>query len=122
MPTLAAFASGLVFGLGLILSGMVDPGKVLGFLDLAGAWDPSLALVMGGAVAVAAAGFALAGALRSNQLPRLSFADAAQVLELGPRELAGIAAALRRGEGLALAGLLRADGEALARRPLPELS
>jgi uncharacterized membrane protein YedE/YeeE len=61
MPTLAAFASGLVFGLGLILSGMVDPGKVLGFLDLAGAWDPSLALVMGGAVAVAAAGFALAG-------------------------------------------------------------
>jgi len=61
MPTLAAFASGLVFGLGLILSGMVDPGKVLGFLDLAGPWDPSLALVMGGAVAVAAAGFALAG-------------------------------------------------------------
>jgi hypothetical protein len=71
--------------------------------------------------ALAAAGFVLAGALRSNQLPRLSFADAAQVLELGPRELAGIAAALRRGEGLALTGLLRADGEALARRPLPEL-
>jgi hypothetical protein len=71
--------------------------------------------------ALAAAGFALAGALRSTQLPRLSFADAAQVLELGPRELAGIAAGLRRGEGLALAGLLRADGEALARRPLPEL-
>lgn len=61
MTIVAAFASGLVFGLGLILSGMVDPGKVLGFLDLAGRWDPSLALVMGGAVAVAAGGFALAG-------------------------------------------------------------
>jgi uncharacterized membrane protein YedE/YeeE len=61
MPAFAAFASGLVFGMGLILSGMVDPGKVLGFLDLAGPWDPSLALVMGGAVAVAAAGFVLAG-------------------------------------------------------------
>ncbi|MFM1988235.1 MAG: hypothetical protein RJA99_1192 [Pseudomonadota bacterium] len=60
MPIVAAFACGLVFGLGLILSGMVDPGKVLGFLDLAGAWDPSLALVMGGAVSVAAAGFVLA--------------------------------------------------------------
>lgn len=60
MPIVAAFACGLVFGLGLILSGMVDPGKVLGFLDLAGAWDPSLALVMGGAVSVAALGFALA--------------------------------------------------------------
>lgn len=61
MQIVAAFAGGLVFGLGLILSGMVDPAKVLGFLDLAGRWDPSLALVMGGAVAVAAAGFALAG-------------------------------------------------------------
>jgi uncharacterized membrane protein YedE/YeeE len=46
------FAVGLLFGLGLLISGMTDPGKVLGFLDLAGAWDPSLALVMGGAIAV----------------------------------------------------------------------
>jgi uncharacterized membrane protein YedE/YeeE len=44
--------SGLVFGLGLILAGMTDPRKVKAFLDLAGAWDPSLALVMGGAIAV----------------------------------------------------------------------
>ncbi len=48
-----ALLSGLVFGLGLIVSGMADPAKVQGFLDLAGAWDPSLALVMGGAIAVA---------------------------------------------------------------------
>ncbi len=53
-------AAGLIFGWGLMLSGMTDPGKVLGFLDLAGPWDPSLALVMGGAVAVGIAAFALA--------------------------------------------------------------
>jgi len=47
-----ALVVGLLFGLGLILSGMSDPGKVLGFLDLAGNWDPSLAFVMGGAVVV----------------------------------------------------------------------
>jgi uncharacterized membrane protein YedE/YeeE len=54
------FLVGLLFGVGLILSGMTDPGKVQGFLDLAGAWDPSLALVMGGAIAVGLAAFALA--------------------------------------------------------------
>ncbi|MBO1015922.1 YeeE/YedE family protein [Achromobacter sp. SD115] len=59
MVALIAFTSGLVFGLGLIISGMANPAKVLGFLDLAGAWDPSLAFVMGGAVLVTAAGFAL---------------------------------------------------------------
>jgi uncharacterized protein len=60
MATLLALAAGLVFGLGLIVSGMADPAKVLGFLDLAGAWDPSLALVMGGAIAVGLPAFALA--------------------------------------------------------------
>jgi len=56
-----AFASGLVFGIGLIVAGMADPAKVLGFLDLAGRWDPSLAFVMGGAIAVGAVAFRLAG-------------------------------------------------------------
>ena len=56
----AAFLAGLVFGIGLLASGMADPAKVLGFLDLAGAWDPSLALVMGGAIAVGLPAFALA--------------------------------------------------------------
>lgn len=59
MNALFAFASGLVFGLGLIVSGMANPAKVLGFLDLAGDWDPSLAFVMGGAVLTASAGFAV---------------------------------------------------------------
>jgi uncharacterized membrane protein YedE/YeeE len=54
------FIVGLLFGVGLLISGMTDPGKVLGFLDLAGAWDPSLALVMGGAIAVAFFAFAAA--------------------------------------------------------------
>ncbi|UUC94453.1 DUF6691 family protein [Comamonas sp. C11] len=57
---ISEFAIGLVFGLGLIISGMTDPGKVLGFLDLAGSWDPSLALVMGGAVLVGLFAFTLA--------------------------------------------------------------
>lgn len=56
-----ALLSGLLFGLGLILSGMANPAKVLSFLDLAGAWDPSLALVMGGAIAVGTVAFAIAG-------------------------------------------------------------
>lgn len=60
MTAFAALLAGLVFGLGLIVSGMADPAKVLGFLDLAGAWDPSLAFVMGGAIGVGLVGFALA--------------------------------------------------------------
>ena len=60
MNGVAAFAAGLVFGVGLILSGMTDPGKVIGFLDLAGNWDPSLAFVMAGAILVAFFAFRLA--------------------------------------------------------------
>ncbi len=55
-----ALLSGLVFGLGLILAGMTDPLKVKGFLDIAGAWDPSLALVMGGAILLGMVAFAVA--------------------------------------------------------------
>jgi uncharacterized membrane protein YedE/YeeE len=57
---ISEFLVGLIFGLGLILSGMTDPGKVIGFLDIAGMWDPSLALVMGGAIAVGFFAFAMA--------------------------------------------------------------
>ncbi|MDM0046777.1 YeeE/YedE family protein [Variovorax dokdonensis] len=60
MYVIASLISGLIFGLGLIVSGMANPAKVLGFLDLAGPWDPSLAFVMGGAIAVGAVAFALA--------------------------------------------------------------
>lgn len=57
---ISEFAVGLLFGWGLMIAGMTDPGKVIGFLDLAGAWDPSLALVMGGAIAVGFFAFGLA--------------------------------------------------------------
>jgi uncharacterized membrane protein YedE/YeeE len=60
MIVLASLFAGLVFGLGLIVSGMADPAKVLGFLDLAGAWDPSLAFVMAGAIAVGLVAFFIA--------------------------------------------------------------
>lgn len=60
MQLLMAFSTGLVFGLGLIISGMTDPSKVIGFLDLAGSWDPSLAFVMGGAILVGLFAFRLA--------------------------------------------------------------
>ncbi|MBP0598716.1 hypothetical protein J8I26_11405 [Herbaspirillum sp. LeCh32-8] len=58
--SIISFIAGLLFGLGLMLSGMADPAKVLGFLDLAGVWDPSLAFVMAGAIGVGVAAFALA--------------------------------------------------------------
>ncbi|HAK63942.1 MAG TPA: permease, partial [Alphaproteobacteria bacterium] len=57
--SISAFAVGIVFGIGLTLAQMVNPAKVLGFLDLAGDWDPSLAFVMGGGLAVAAIGYRL---------------------------------------------------------------
>lgn len=52
MFPLSVFLSGVLFGIGMGISGMIDPNKVIGFLDIAGAWDPSLAFVMGGALAV----------------------------------------------------------------------
>ena len=61
MPALTAFAAGLLFGIGLVVSGMANPAKVLGFLDVTGAWDPSLAFVMAGAVAVGMIAFFVAG-------------------------------------------------------------
>ena len=60
MKNLTSLLAGLVFGMGLIVSGMANPAKVRGFLDLAGAWDPSLALVMVGAIAVGLVAFAVA--------------------------------------------------------------
>jgi len=63
-----ALLSGLIFGLGLILAGMANPAKVLAFLDLAGGWDPSLGLVMGGAIAIGLVAFKIAGKRSSSFL------------------------------------------------------
>lgn len=100
MGTLIGAITGLLFGLGLIVSGMVQPAKVLGFLDLAGAWDPSLALVMAGAIAIGLPAFTLAKRRRETflglqmQLPNSSLID---------RRLVG--GSLLFGIGWGLAGL-----------------
>ncbi len=59
MKTLMGYIAGLIFGLGLAVSGMTDPARVLGFLDLAGAWDPTLMFVLGGAVVTNFIGYRL---------------------------------------------------------------
>jgi len=60
MQALASFLCGLIFGSGLMISGMTQPAKVLGFLDVFGRWDPTLAFVMAGALAISSVGYALA--------------------------------------------------------------
>jgi uncharacterized membrane protein YedE/YeeE len=99
MKRVAPLIAGLLFGLGLCLSGMTDPHKVLAFLDLAGVWDPSLALVMGGAILVAFFAFRLA--------PKGAFSPANGKIDL---RLAGGAAVF--GVGWGLVGLC--PGPALA--------
>ena len=93
------FFVGLLFGLGLILSGMTDPGKVLGFLDLAGQWDPSLALVMGGAIAVGVLAFALARKRTRNLL-----GGALRLPSAGPIDRRLVLGAFTFGVGWGLAG------------------
>ena len=99
MRPLLAFVAGLVFGLGLLLSGMADPAKVLGFLDLAGAWNPSLVFVMVGAIAIAALAFALARRRTSALL-----GDALQLPTATAIDRRLIAGALLFGVGWGLAG------------------
>lgn len=105
MSRIFEFVVGLIFGLGLLLSGMADPGKVLGFLDLFGQWDPSLALVMGGAIAVGFFAFAIAKKRTTTflgnplQLPKAS--------QIDKRLLLG---ALLFGAGWGLAGFCPGPG------------
>src|SRR4030081_795690 len=73
MPMIASLLCGLIFGAGLLISGMVQPTKVLGFLDIFGAWDPSLAVVMVAALAVSVPGFMLANGRSRPLLTARSF-------------------------------------------------
>ncbi len=88
--TLLAFAAGLLFGAGLLISRMADPAKVLNFLDVTAHWDPSLAFVMAGGVAVAAVAFA-----RGRAMPHPWLAASFPVLPFG-----GLTARLVLGAGL----------------------
>ena len=82
MNTVSAFIGGLVFGIGLIIAGMANPAKVLAFLDVAGNWDPSLALVMAGAIGVGVIAFTIAKKRKTSmlglpmQLPNTTHIDA----------------------------------------------
>ena len=77
---LSEFVVGLIFGLGLMISGMTDPSKVIGFLNIAGPWDPSLALVMGGAIAVGLFAFSVAKKRTVNYLGgALKFPNSRQI-------------------------------------------
>ncbi len=101
MPVvISAFAFGVIFGLGLIVSEMVNPAKVLAFLDIFGQWDPSLAFVMAGAVAVSALGYVIASHRGAPLFaPRLEISTRR---DLDPRLIAGAALF---GVGWGLAGL-----------------
>jgi uncharacterized membrane protein YedE/YeeE len=100
MTKLTAFIAGLLFGLGLLLAGMANPGKVLAFLDLAGAWDPSLALVMVGAIAVAIGPLTWARRQSSSLLGRPMQLPVKR--ELDPRLIGG---SLLFGVGWGIAGI-----------------
>jgi uncharacterized membrane protein YedE/YeeE len=71
MKTIGEFLVGLVFGFGLLLSGMTDPAKVIGFLNVTGVWDPSLAFVMGGAVLLSFFAFRISRNWSSSLLGRV---------------------------------------------------
>lgn len=107
MPVLTSLLAGLVFGVGLLLSGMADPAKVLGFLDLAGRWDPSLAMVMLGAIAVGLVAFTVAQRRRVSLLGLEMKLPAARHID---RRLVG--GALLFGIGWGIAGFC--PGPALA--------
>lgn len=68
-PTLSALASGTLFGIGLAVAQMTDPAKVIGFLDVAGSWDPSLAFVMGAALLVSSVAYRIHNARSGPQAP-----------------------------------------------------
>jgi len=99
MQRVIEFLVGLLFGLGLLLSGMTDPAKVQGFLDIAGLWDPSLAFVMGGGVCIGLVGFGW-----SKKKPLTFSGSAFQWPELAQIDRPLVLGSLMFGVGWGLAG------------------
>lgn len=99
MKLFSALLAGLIFGAGLTLSGMVNPARVLGFLDLAGNWDPTLAFVLTGAVLASAAGYAM-----QRRLARPAFDPAFAIPTSRTIDLRLVAGSALFGIGWGLAG------------------
>jgi uncharacterized membrane protein YedE/YeeE len=104
----SSFLAGLIFGTGLCLSGMIQQSKVLGFLDLAGRWDPSLAFVMGGAISIGLVAFSIAGR-RTAAFPGYA-SDISLKRDIDRRLVAG---SLIFGVGWGLSGICPGPGIAL---------
>lgn len=94
---LIALATGIIFGAGLTISDMVNPARVLAFLDIFGDWDPALAFVMGGAIIPAAIAFAASQRLRQPLLERKFFIPENRIID---RQLIAGAAIFGAGWGL----------------------
>ncbi|WON82422.1 MULTISPECIES: DUF6691 family protein [Chromobacterium] len=112
---LSMAGAGLLFGLGLLLSGMGNPAKVLAFLDLGSAWDPSLALVMAGAVAMAWPAFRLA-----ERRPRALLGEPTQLPAKTPLTRRLIGGSLLFGVGWGLAGICPGPALLLGGMALPQ--
>lgn len=110
-PLATAFASGLLFGGGLVLSGMTDPANILAFLDVGGAWNPALALVMASAIAVAAPAFFLA---RRRQRALAAATPGAVPAARRPVDRRLVAGSLVFGVGWGLSGICPGPGLLLA--------
>jgi uncharacterized membrane protein YedE/YeeE len=109
LTILSGFGFGLIFGTGLVLSGMVDPDRVKAFLDVAGAWNPALALVMIGAIAIAAPAFRIARRRRSLfgdeiKLPETKTIDARLIIGAGIFGLGWGLSGICPGPGVVLLG------------------
>jgi uncharacterized membrane protein YedE/YeeE len=105
MNTLLSFLIGSIFGLGLIVAGMANPAKVQGFLDITGLWDPSLAFVMGGGIAIASVAFAIA---RKRTLSLLGFSMQLPTARHIDRRL--VLGSLMFGMGWGIAGICPGPG------------
>ena len=104
LKTLLALLSGVIFGLGLIVAGMANPAKVLAFLDVTGAWDPSLALVMAGAIVVAAPAF-----LWAKRRERSLLGETLQIPAAGRLDRRLLAGSALFGIGWGIAGICPPD-------------
>jgi uncharacterized membrane protein YedE/YeeE len=105
MKAVTAFLAGILFGSGLLLSGMINPANVLAFLDVGGAWNPALALTMAGAIAVAAPAFVF---LRRRHLTLRG--EFVVVADTGPIDRPLLAGAAIFGIGWGLSGICPGPG------------